>query len=322
MYKHYYMKQYNCVFCAFPLLSVCLTSFAQILTTNENWILFLAFLKIMWTIFGCKWHFPSRDTTYDIEHDKKECQERRNWSRRIKVSQEDGQNWSCGSISVFVCIFWTNDLICIIVKTWENISSLLSHLETMAGFAGCIKLDGVELETGKGGAVQGGGQVFSTGLGLLSTSCVWRWACLGWPSTLRIWTIPPVDHQVVPRVDVREEAGVLESQGDLLGEGEELFGQRVSGLCLLQAASLPRGAAVPRLLGLRHAAIGACSPNSVDHDVCLIWYSKKSFVGSTKYKIIDFTLACQRNSTLKYDDKSREISAAKRYRTFSQTWYM
>ena len=124
MYKHYYMKQYNCVFCAFPLLSVCLTSFAQILTTNENWILFLAFLKIMWTIFGCKWHFPSRDTTYDIEHDKKECQERRNWSRRIKVSQEDGQNWSCGSISVFVCIFWTNDLICIIVKTWENISSL------------------------------------------------------------------------------------------------------------------------------------------------------------------------------------------------------
>ena len=58
MYKHYYMKQYNCVFCAFPLLSVCLTSFAQILTTNENWILFLAFLKIMWTIFGCKWHFP------------------------------------------------------------------------------------------------------------------------------------------------------------------------------------------------------------------------------------------------------------------------
>ena len=125
MYKHYYMKQYNCVFCAFPLLSVCLTSFAQILTTNENWILFLAFLKIMWTIFGCKWHFPSRDTTYDIEHDKKECQERRNWSRRIKVSQEDGQNWSCGSISVFVCIFWTNDLICIIVKTWENISSLL-----------------------------------------------------------------------------------------------------------------------------------------------------------------------------------------------------
>ena len=126
MYKHYYMKQYNCVFCAFPLLSVCLTSFAPILTTNENWILFLAFLKIMWTIFGCKWHFPSRDTTYDIEHDKKECQERRNWSRRIKVSQEDGQNWSCGSISVFVCIFWTNDLICIIVKTWENISSLLS----------------------------------------------------------------------------------------------------------------------------------------------------------------------------------------------------
>ena len=124
MYKHYYMKQYNCVFCAFPLLSVCLTSFAPILTTNENWILFLAFLKIMWTIFGCKWHFPSRDTTYDIEHDKKECQERRNWSRRIKVSQEDGQNWSCGSISVFVCIFWTNDLICIIVKTWENISSL------------------------------------------------------------------------------------------------------------------------------------------------------------------------------------------------------
>ena len=126
MYKHYYMKQYNCVFCAFPLLSVCLTSFAPILTTNENWILFLAFLKIMWTIFGCKWHFPSRDTTYDIEHDKKECQERRNWSRRIKVSQEDGQNWSCGSISVFVCIFWTNDLICIIVKTWENISSLFS----------------------------------------------------------------------------------------------------------------------------------------------------------------------------------------------------
>ena len=122
MYKHYYMKQYNCVFCAFPLLSVCLTSFAPILTTNENWILFLAFLKIMWTIFGCKWHFPSRDTTYDIEHDKKECQERRNWSRRIKVSQEDGQNWSCGSISVFVCIFWTNDLICIIVKTWVNIS--------------------------------------------------------------------------------------------------------------------------------------------------------------------------------------------------------
>ena len=124
MYKHYYMKQYNCIFCAFPILSVCLTSFAPILTTNENWILFLAFLKIMWTIFGCKWHFPSRDTTYDIEHDKKECQERRNWSRRIKVSQEDGQNWSCGSISVFVCIFWTNDLICIIVKTWENISSL------------------------------------------------------------------------------------------------------------------------------------------------------------------------------------------------------
>ena len=127
MYKHYYMKQYNCVFCAFPLLSVCLTSFAPILTTNENWILFLAFLKIMWTIFGWKWHFPSRNTTYDIEHDKKECQERRNWSRRIKVSQEDGQNWSCGSISVFVCIFWTNDLICIIVKTWENISSLFYH---------------------------------------------------------------------------------------------------------------------------------------------------------------------------------------------------
>ena len=124
MYKHYYMKQYNCVFCAFPLLSVCLTSFAQILTTNENWILFLAFLKIMWTIFGCKWHFPSRDTTYDIEHDKKECQERRNWSRRIKVSQEDGQNWSCGSVSVFVWTFWTNDLLCNIVKTWENISSL------------------------------------------------------------------------------------------------------------------------------------------------------------------------------------------------------
>ena len=133
MYKHYYMKQYNCVFCAFPLLSVCLTSFAPILTTNENWILFLAFLKIMWTIFGCKWHFPSRDTTYDIEHDKKECQERRNWSRRIKVSQEDGQNWSCGSISVFVCIFWTNDLICIIVKTWENISSLFSLLNTCNG---------------------------------------------------------------------------------------------------------------------------------------------------------------------------------------------
>ena len=131
MYKHYYMKQYNCVFCAFPLLSVCLTSFAPILTTNENWILFLAFLKIMWTIFGCKWHFPSRDTTYDIEHDKKECQERRNWSRRIKVSQEDGQNWSCGSISVFVCIFWTNDLICIIVKTWENISSLLSLYQSV-----------------------------------------------------------------------------------------------------------------------------------------------------------------------------------------------
>ena len=134
MYKHYYMKQYNCVFCAFPLLSVCLTSFAQILTTNENWILFLAFLKIMWTIFGCKWHFPSRDTTYDIEHDKKECQERRNWSRRIKVSQEDGQNWSCGSISVFVCIFWTNDLICIIVKTWENISSLFSLSQSWIGW--------------------------------------------------------------------------------------------------------------------------------------------------------------------------------------------
>ena len=139
MYKHYYMKQYNCVFCAFPLLSVCLTSFAQILTTNENWILFLAFLKIMWTIFGCKWHFPSRDTTYDIEHDKKECQERRNWSRRIKVSQEDGQNWSCGSISVFVCIFWTNDLICIIVKTWENISSLSLNI-WLTIFLGYLKL--------------------------------------------------------------------------------------------------------------------------------------------------------------------------------------
>ena len=134
MYKHYYMKQYNCIFCAFPILSVCLTSFAPILTTNENWILFLAFLKIMWTIFGCKWHFPSRDTTYDIEHDKKECQERRNWSRRIKVSQEDGQNWSCGSISVFVCIFWTNDLICIIVKTWENISSLSLCVACLATF--------------------------------------------------------------------------------------------------------------------------------------------------------------------------------------------
>ena len=33
----------------------------------------------------------------------------------IKVSQDDGQNWSQS--------FWTNDLICIIVKTWENISS-------------------------------------------------------------------------------------------------------------------------------------------------------------------------------------------------------
>ena len=49
--------------------------------------------------------FPLSTATIVIEHKIKKCQERRNQTRRIKVSQEDGQLWSCGPISVFVLYF-------------------------------------------------------------------------------------------------------------------------------------------------------------------------------------------------------------------------
>ena len=73
--------------------------------------------------FGCKWHFPSCTAKIVIEHRIKKCQEKRNQARRIKVSQEDGQLWSCGpSQSLYYILHKWLDMY--LVKTWENISSL------------------------------------------------------------------------------------------------------------------------------------------------------------------------------------------------------
>ena len=53
---------------------------------------FRAFSKIMGTIFGCKWHFPSSDLKYDIVHDKKDRVPRK--KKLIKKNQGVAGRWS------------------------------------------------------------------------------------------------------------------------------------------------------------------------------------------------------------------------------------